>query len=345
MFKQLVLSALFLTLPWSLTVKNAQAGLQTESERIISLQLDSGAIPMTPGDGLRRIEPYFANLAVIGLLESPEPSAKAAAEKWMSWYVSHLNKPDKFGLPGTVYVHEVDASGLEKSLDDYDSSDSYGATFLSVAAKYYKAGGSEAFLRSIRADLEIVAASVVATQGKDGLTRAKPNYPIAYLMDNCEVYEGLKDMAELEQTVFGDDLKSRSFKEKAARVRDGIESLWDEAAGAYQPHKGHPPQWDVFYPDATAQLFPIANGVIAPDSVRAKRLWSGFNKHHSGWTRLDTSDSFPWAAAGYVSILMGDKAATSSYYQNVYAAYMPAGLWPWHAGESGFWMRMLKMMK
>ena len=113
-----------------------------------------------------------------------------------------LSRPG-VGVHGTVYDHEV-WYGVP-STQSYDSSDSYAATFLTLVRAYYDTTGDAAFLRGIEADLRLVAGAIYSTMDpRDGLTYAKADYRIKYLMDNAEVYRGLLDWAYLLREVYGD---------------------------------------------------------------------------------------------------------------------------------------------
>jgi hypothetical protein len=61
-------------------------------------------------------------------------------QAWMRWYLNHINYPaDKWGLACTIYDFKVSGSN-ETSTNDADSTDSYAATFLSLAWAYWKTG-------------------------------------------------------------------------------------------------------------------------------------------------------------------------------------------------------------
>src|SRR5437016_10479275 len=46
--------------------------------------------------GSSAINPYYSNLAAIGLTH--DPGSYGMVQHWMQWYVGHLNWPDKWGL-------------------------------------------------------------------------------------------------------------------------------------------------------------------------------------------------------------------------------------------------------
>src|SRR5207248_2459097 len=85
--------------------------------------LPDGAILFTSD----KINPYFSNLAAIGLTKDKKyyPQVKA----WMQWYINHLNYSDKWGLSCTMYDYGISGTA-ETSSTDADSTDSYAASFL-----------------------------------------------------------------------------------------------------------------------------------------------------------------------------------------------------------------------
>ncbi|HET8827051.1 MAG TPA: hypothetical protein VFM77_18040, partial [Terriglobales bacterium] len=54
--------------------------------------------------GSTQINPYYSNLAAIGLTH--DPASYGTVQRWMQWYISHLNWPDKWGLYGTTYDYD-----------------------------------------------------------------------------------------------------------------------------------------------------------------------------------------------------------------------------------------------
>jgi hypothetical protein len=73
--------------------------------------------------------------------------------------------------------------------------------------------------------------AIEATQDADGLTWAKPGYPVKYLMDQSEAYGGLVAAGELGRAL-GNAGVDRAARD-ATRMRQGVEGLWDPAAGSY----------------------------------------------------------------------------------------------------------------
>jgi len=329
--------------------------IETEANWIASLQQASGAIVMSRdktyiwnGKECYKIEPYFANLAVIAMFENPTSENIGVVKKWIEWYMNHLNNPDYNGIYGSVYVYYVDKlDNTEYSAATYDSTDSYAATFMILLKKYYKITGDDILLITNRTKIEQIANVMIATQDVDGLTYAKPDYKVKFLMDNTEVYEGLSSIEYLERVVFNDLDKAEYYKNKKELNFNGIEKyLWSNLDNNYKKDASSTTNWATFYPDATSQLFPIWTGVISPESLRAKDLYFKFNSHHYGWPYLSTSDSFPWALIAYTAAVLNDKDRVDTFLSNVFTKYITTGhKWPWYNMEAGWTILAAKTIR
>lgn len=329
--------------------------IETEANWIASLQQPSGAIVMSrdktyiwDGKECYKIEPYFANLAVIAMLENPTSENIDVAKKWIEWYMNHLNSPDYNGIYGSVYAYYIDKlDNAEYSAGTYDSTDSYAATFMMLLKKYYEITGDDTFLITNRREIEQIANVMIATQDNDGLTYAKPDYEVKFLMDNTEVYEGLSSIEYLESTVFNDLEKAEYYRNKKELNFNGVEKyLWSNLDNNYKKDANSITDWATFYPDATSQLFPIWTDVISLESLRAKDLYFKFNSHHYGWPYLSTSDSFPWALIAYTAAVLNDKDRVDTFLSNVFTEYLTTGHeWPWYNMEAGETILAAKTMR
>lgn len=320
--------------------------IKKESSYILKNQHLNGSI-VTPNPGGQKVIPYFANFAAMGL--TVDSSYATALQKHLLWYLSHLECPDRWGIYGTVYDYIFDADGKDISTKDYDSADSYGATFLSLVRKYYHMTKDEEFLFTYRNELETIGKGIIFLQDKDGLTWAKPNYKVKFLMDNAEVCKGLYDLSCLEDEVYKDADKKYFFEKSSEAVKKGIrDKLWQGKLYAYglskwkKPYKSNPDKW---YPDAIAQLYPIWTGVIAPDSPEANMVYGTFNKAQMTWPELKKTDDFPWCVTGYVSALLKDKERSVEYIRYIKERFLDRGHpWPWHPAESGFLILTLTLL-
>lgn len=307
--------------------------LREEYEWLERCRLPSGALVMAPGDS--RINPYFANLAAMALLHwSPD-----AVRDWILWYIGHINETDRFGLRGTVYDHQL-VAGRELPEGDYDSADSYAATFLTLVARYFFTTGDAALVLTHLDKLETVAGVCLALLDKDDLTWAKADRRYKFLMDNTEVYRGLSDWAEVLRTL-GFWRQGDAWAGLAERVRAAVDrELWIESRGAYSWAKtslGTRAIRRRWYPDTAAQLYPILHGLIDPDGPRAQSLIAMVNNTFPGWPHLATGDEFPWALTAFVNAVAGDRDMAMSFLDSVWDRHLSAGRpWPWYNMEAAY---------
>lgn len=314
---------------------------ETETAFLASIQLDNGALPMTwAKNGNVTVNPYFADFAALALLDDAEKYAGNVV-KYMDWHFDHLNtaKEDFNGLDGTIYDYIItmkdgrvhsEAISTPENADSYDTTDSYAATFLTVLYKYLCKTGDAEYIISNARDIERITNVMFATL-QNGLTYAKGNHRVKYLMDNCEVYEGaiaatglfdeLVKSGRAEYTDMRDDCS-----ELITTVKDSINSkLWNFTGGYYRPgitaYVSIPTKifsWDIYYPQATSQLFPIICGVIEPDTPRAKSLYEKFcDTYH--WEAFEYPDDFYWGANVYAAAVMNDTESVAEYMTN----YLP----------------------
>lgn len=276
---------------------------------------------MTPGGAA--INPYFANLAARALLRAPDNVA--AVERYMDWYIAHLN-PD-----GTIDDFRVE-NGQEVASGDFDSADSYAATFLSLTAEWVEAGGDVAWIARHRADLDRVAGAIVAVTDRDGLTWAKQGYPAKLLMDNCEVFRGWTDWARLLRQL-GDTAGAKAAQRRADRLQQGLgrfvqrDGLWAWALNQQGGYSAADTRR--FYPDAVAQVFPLIWGLADnPAGFKA------FDAAHPDWRALRAGD-FPWLLPAYAAALAGDAPAAEAALAAVQQRYPDLG-WPWYIAESAW---------
>ncbi len=331
----------------ALSTASIAADIQGAAAWLDSQQLQDGAILYTT----TKIEPYYANLAAIGLTKIP--AQLPHARQWMAWFVNHINTTDVWGLGSTVYDYGY-SGGVETPLNSADAVDSYNATFLTLARVLYDTGDptSQQYVVSLKPTLERLAATIVAIQQSDGLTIAQPGTKFAYLIDNAEVYRGFSDLSYLETTAFGNGANASMYTRDAHLVAAGISSLWNASTSTYACAKTEPngalnqTTWSVWYPDATAQLYPAVEGVIALSSARALSLWNAFNSAYPQWSTLSNPSGYPWAMVADAAVLMNDTSSVTAYIQNAQSQYAVKNFpWTWYDGEAGWYIRTMNQLQ
>ena len=340
------------------------ADIQTVADWIIGLQYidpnlpSYGAIkisnnvghyspPPPPQDAYFRVNPYFSNLGVAGLLRSPVSGKLEVAERWIDWYLSHQNTSG--APPGVAYDHwylsdgtgeTTCPPGIDSLHCDYaDADDSYAATLLGLAWIYFEEGGSLSFLNAPgnKAKFETIAGAVLALKQSDGLTWNRPTSPKAkFTLDNCEVYWGLKAMWNLESTVFGDAVAAQTYDDAAEEVRNAIENeLFNSATQLYRVAKFENDAYqdavlnNAWYPDTVAQAWPHLFGVIEADSPRAQAQMAALNDTWDGAPQTDWTatfadpNGFPFTSIGYAALLVGDDSRAQAHTALVKAQKFP----------------------
>lgn len=322
---------------------------ETETAWLASTQLDNGALTMTYAkNGELTMNPYFADFAALALLDKADVYADNVV-KYMNWHFAHLNtaKEDFNGLDGTIYDYIItmkdgkvasEKISTPENADSYDTTDSYAATFLTVLYKYLNKTGDGDYIAANTDDIVRITNVMFATY-QNGLTYAKGNHRVKYLMDNCEVYEGAVAAAGLfEELVLRGDSSYAQMVEKckdmAQTVRKNINyKLWNFVGGYYLPgitaYVSIPTKifsWNTYYPQATSQLFPIICGVIEPGTERAKNLYNKFSESFH-WEAFDYPDVFYWGANVQAAAVMNDLDSVMEYMTN-YVPLMEKHSWP-----------------
>ena len=347
------------------------------------------------------INPYFANLAVHGFVKNS--AYYANVKNYMEWYWNHVSWPRDFNIDGcTVNPSSGDLYG---AINDFhvtntnpphtgaafadpdasghhpDSTDSYAATFLSLAWDYWQTGDANArnYIRLITTGangdrLDYVGEVVLATLQSNNLTCARPDFNIEYVEDNSEAYRGLQDLVNLYSAISATDHVDLStqinfYQPKALDIQDAIanKALWNSSNNTFFTYTtvagvSGTVDWSAWYaePDgsplgAVSEIFPIALGVISPTSQKAKDIWGTFQSHwQNQWTTLNADPGgFPWALVGYTAALMGDTKDASTYVQNMETQFVNTGFTGctstvcknWSVNEAGYFIRLCDLLK
>lgn len=329
---------------------------ECETDWLLSLQLENGALPMTCGEnGSFSVNPYFADFAAMALLGGEERHIEGA-RRYMDWHFAHLNtaETDYNGVDGTIYDYTATVSGgtlVSEAVTyngsgkpQYDSVDSYAATFLGVLTKYYEVTQDADYLLAHREEI-IRIFRVIPADMDDGLTWAKPDYRIKYFMDNCEVYEGLAAAEKLFAAALQDEVLAAEAAGMKQQVTEKMEALMWREAGYYEAAVGEDGRsafrfdWSNFYPCATAQLLAISCGLLQPDDPRAIGLYNSFNEYFSTgenqatWERISIPDPFYWGSIPYAAAMMGDEGRVEEY-MTIYQKAMRSHAYPLYNADA-----------
>ncbi len=301
-----------------------------------SAQIKSG--PFTGGYTVEkndsRLNWYFANIALLGFVDRIPNDVK----NYMNLYLRSTNP--NFSIKDIFF--KIEATGVNFSAPQYeangvgqfsDSDDSYAATILSLAARYYQVTCDRAYFDSIvpgkdytvlQALKNIATNNLVNSLWPNGLIhvfQSAPVYYIAYTEDNVEAYRGLVDFADMLRA-FGDG-SAGTYQTTADKVQVAMQNilfmnnLYSGAVALNKP--GYAYFWGnglsftapaeplgspvKFYPDAVTQIFPQAYRMNMPQS-----------QYDAGWSFLDSTfplyttnayENDPWVLIGLAAALAG----------------------------------------
>lgn len=341
----LIVSGLATTAP----VGAVETDVIAEAQWIVSLQVTSG-----PEAGLIAMNlpqslcvPYFANMAASGLasatLATGDPAYAQAAWRWLEWYAAHMD------AQGFVTDYEL-RSGVWTSTGDFDSTDAYAATFLSAVRDAYAVTGDGARLTALWPAVRKATTAILATAAPGYLTYAKPGWNLKYAMDNAEVYEGWKAVAEL--AIAQGDAQTRALADEwVAGMQVSLATFWNETTGAYDvaltdTAVRHPADWSVFYPSVTAQVWMINAGIVP--AARAATLAARIDQTHPDWDDPFSQDVFDppegreirpvgwWPSFADAFTAAGMQTRALAGFTRMRDAAIASGrAWPYHAGSAG----------
>jgi hypothetical protein len=305
-----------------------------EAGWILAAQLPNGAIASHTDRTF--VNPYLAGYAAVGLATATRMSGDrtyaAAAWRWAAWYGSAM------GANGYVTDYDITPGGLV-STGTYDSTDAYSGMFLVAVDATFNASPDAARLRELAPKVAQAVGAIRSTQRADGLTGAKPDWMVAYLMNEAEAYAGLRAAGRLARTL-GDRTLARSADAAADALSAGVERSWNAGAGAFD-WAVHPSgdrvatNWAQLYPDALSQLWAVGYGLVRGPLATA--VTTRFEQSHpdaADPTAPDLVDGAVrpggyWPGAG-LSLATVDRTAPARFLAGTRAAAVATGrAWPY----------------
>lgn len=332
--------------------------IESEQKWLASLQQSNGALAFRGKEnGTVSIIPYFSCITARALLQkSPGTEYTDVVKNYFNWHFAHLNDAasDINKVSGTIYDYSAEILNgvvqFEKTEQEYDSTDSYAALFLTALWEYYNQTGNSEYLIAHYPQITDVIGAMNVTVDTDGLSYAKPSYKVKYLMDNTEVFNGISCAINICEQVFLPHYSEGtpeygSIKrtiEYLHEIKDRQEQafrtmLWNEGEQHYEIGVDNSGKaldfngWSKFYPDAVAQLYPILSGIIPPDSEQALYLYNTFGEHFH-WEKMayfqNGDTDFYWGITSYMGAIMHDEEKVRSYIDYYMAKVSPDYKYP-----------------
>ncbi len=272
-------------------------------------------IPSGPYTGAYEISPnglsnwYFTNLGLISIVQYLDaPSLDTYIRVYLDLYLSKL-QPD-------LSIKDIDfpfgrANPSAFTLVMSDSDDSYAATTLTLAARYLRASQNWAWWDKNKSRLKDIAYRNIAVAVKpNGLTsvfqspRSQTNNA-GYLMDNCEVYRGLRDFCAL-LTERGDAADAAYYSQFANGIAKSLAALFSPASNAFRVADLSVQTETTFYPGTSCQVFPQVFGVSELAAYFTPG-WNFLSTNSPGW-ETGKLDPYPFAVVGLAAAKRGQTA-------------------------------------
>lgn len=235
------------------------------------------------------VDPYFA-LQALGLAQTHGLDISSYALPWARWVVQRYQEAGHIGRYCQSLQHKAPTWRWCKPPDADDSTLALWLQFL------------HRLPNSVRAQLPIDALQARATQDlrrlhdpDTGLYHVSPHIRYSLFMDNLEVWSAWPS------TSFALAIQSKFWDSKL--------QIYRVSTQAAHPHPGKH-----FYPDATAQIFPLL--------VDFPHVPGGAASHYTRWMQLHRSQwlaqsgrEFPWGLIALVAWRQGDMSSVRCWQQ------------------------------
>ena len=312
---------------------------------LLDLRIQSG-----PYKGAFEIAPnglsnwYFTNLGLISVIQYLDA---AALETYIRPYLDlYLNKVEPNLTIRDVNFPSGRANPSNFTLVLADSDDSYAATLLSLVVRYLRASQNWAWWDKNKTQLKGIAYLNIAVPCKPNGLSSVFQWPrnqtnnAGYLMDNAEVYRGLRDFTGLLADR-GDTADANYFNLFATSMAAGMGELFSHATGGFRMADLASRTETSFYPGTTCQVFPQAFNV--PElAVFYDSAWNFFNNNTPGWEK-GSLDPYPWAVLGLVAAKRGQWALASGQVASIERTFI-ANRAMVTINELGFYQRTKSVM-
>ena len=337
-----------------------------EAEWLWNQQLSNGAFAFyNHNNGEVSVNPYFSAIVAISLINYDNSKlCKEKIEKYFDWHFSHLNNKsyDINNLEGTIYDYKyIIKKGEiieETTKKQYDSTDSYAALFLRALGDYSKNMGIENtknYIIKKNGLINKIVNVILSTMIYD-YSYAKPNYKIIYLMDNCEVYSGLKSAQYLYTNIIKNEKDLLlSIQNKIKYFNINFDKEWwkgDHYASILNSDKTEYTHiefnYEQFYPSATSQLFPFIYELIDPFSNEHSNIIYNKLNEYWKWEEMDyfkkNESNFYWGNFALYASILKDQQKLDKYL-NEYQQIVDNGRkYPLYSAESGMVLLGLNKM-
>ena len=315
--------------------------VRADADWILRAQLPDGAIARYTDQV--SIGPYLSHFAAVGLAQATrvtgDRSYVAAAWRWLDWYAAHMD------AQGFVEDYDV-VNGTPVANGFKDSTDSYAGMFLVAVRAAVITSGDTAHMSRLAPAIRAAVGAIEATQDADGLTWAKPEWRVKYLMDQAETYAGLRSAADLGRRLNDAALTTRATND-ANRLQAGVDRLWQASTSSYDwavhgDGARIPTDWRLLYSDATQQAWAVAFGLVP--ATRAAEVMTRFLQAQPAWDQPQGTSQYTdgahstgyWVPVGWAEQRVGRVTEATTAASRITSAATAANrAWPFTPSDAG----------
>lgn len=321
-----------------------------------AIRWHDGPATYVAGAPFYKVEPYFAHLAAYCALEAAPERAGELSLRWLNWWMTHRNPTTQTALihfanaDGSALATELPAASPAVTPNDEDATDSNAALFLLVLGRHLSLFGPDGLVDGWKVHTQEVYDFMLTpgVRADDGLTWAKPTYPIKYLMDNVEVWAGV-DAAVSIFHMMGDAARRDSAKAWRDLLATAIEQrFWDANTGLWnhsidgagtvsQSNLDNP------YPDALAQVWPAIFG------LSNKGGYAKLASHYPNWHQhgINAGTNSADAQLALAAAMAGDLDRAQAWLVAVGAERRQSGSfrWPFTCADAAISAVVARMSK
>lgn len=290
------------------------------------------------------VVPYFAAQAAMGLLAGqPQEEMLEKVADYLAWHAGKIVEND-----GIVYDYQRTEEGLTAK-EKYDSIDSYLAAFLTLLATYQEKGGELSSIPMWQQAVEI-GVDTLKELSPEGLSMVSYKKATCYLMDNVEVQEAWQKLGGLfasgDPALSGwrrlEELQREAAEQQERNLQQIRTVLWNTKEQRYEVGLGgngiviHFQGYEEWYPDAIAQVYPLAMGIEPERAESGEALYRKITQQHA-WKYLMLEDStFDWSVLSYIAAKQGDIESAEYYLEKYRMKYSVSRKYPLSTADAAW---------
>jgi hypothetical protein len=281
---------------WILFTLLLPFSVRAETLELTGYQTPDGAISTWYGGDT--VDVYFATKALM-MAEDGGLQTQSLTRPWIAWALNMQLADGKFGRYKRIgtewrYVNRADAD------------DAVLALWLELLYRQMPLHGApDSWNTSIRlAELQLQR----LYDEERGIYVISDTLPVGLLMDNAEIYASFVRIA-VELKRLGRHQASQAYEAKARALASHIVTNFKQADGSFRVST-QIPNGEAFYPDKTAQLFPMLYRIPGESDPRQYQVWMA--EHGKEWLRQRHED-YAWGFVAVVALAMHDIGTASCW--------------------------------